>query len=234
MRLSDYSLIPGVVVNDDDPERCGRIQATVLGDLDANSIDPDNLPWIYMFTQFGYQNFSRPKRGQHVWILKNEETDDEYWWLPFPVQNAVQSKYLNDNYDNNPEVLMTRDIGGETMSITSDDKNGMNMKIGDKGLNIDPKGSITLNANESKISLGNKVQISAGNNDEEKAQPVVLGDNLKDMFDQIKEIFGLLSQASGGTQTSIFKPLFRRLETIFKEQTSKNADSIYSKNVSIN
>lgn len=172
MKLSDYDLLPGVVLDVKDPENKGRIKCAVPSEFDDNTQDKDLLPWVYPFTMFGYQGFGIMVPGAKIWLLKNTKAYCEYWYLPYFDPISASQDFLKEQAGNNPEILLMRSSGGTNSYITYDDKTGINIKCGLSDINIDASGKITIKGGNIDIAGQN---VHCGPN---KGQSAVLGETL--------------------------------------------------------
>lgn len=172
MRLSDYELLPGVVLDVKDPHHKGRIKCAVPSEFDDNTQDKDLLPWVYPFCMFGYQGFAMMVPGNKIWLLKNTKAYSEYWYLPYFDPNTSTSEFIKNADGNNPEVLLMRTGGGINSYITYDDKNGIDIATGISHINIAGNGNITIKAGNVDIE-GQNVHIGPN-----KGQATVLGETL--------------------------------------------------------
>ena len=84
MDLSTFELSQGVIINADDPTGQGMIQCGSLNDFNTLSSAKELLPWIKPFATSGYQRYSQMQPKQKVWILKDTNNVDCYWYIPAP------------------------------------------------------------------------------------------------------------------------------------------------------
>ena len=66
MKLADVEMIPGVVVDDEDPKFLGRLKISAPGEFDVDSMDINDMFWVYPFPVGGYQSFSHMLKGSKV------------------------------------------------------------------------------------------------------------------------------------------------------------------------
>ena len=59
MTLGDFEILPGVVINVDDPLNQGRVKACAPGLFDTSTMEMDDLFWINPFMMIGQQSFSK-------------------------------------------------------------------------------------------------------------------------------------------------------------------------------
>ena len=135
MKLSECEVLPGVVIDVEDPKHIGRVKAMVPTWFDSDVMEKEALPWIWPCGMGGYQRFSKLENGRKIWVLHNKENDLEYWYWPM-FEETEQSKPIIDQYDST-ELLLCRG-GGESgdILIYYNDAEGIILKIGDTKINI--------------------------------------------------------------------------------------------------
>ncbi len=106
MKLSECEILPGEIIEVEDPKHIGRVKASVPTWFDSSVMDKEALPWIYPFGMCGYQRFSKMEKGRKIWVLHNHENDLEYWYWPMFEEIDI-TKPIIDKYDST-EVLLGR------------------------------------------------------------------------------------------------------------------------------
>lgn len=183
MLLNNCELTPAVILNNDDPEHLGRIKCQIPGILDSSTMSVDNMPWIYPFCMSGYQTFSKPVNGQKVWVICNKSNYNEYWYLPFFEYNKITKDYLEEHYEDNPEVFMSRNIGENSVIQTYNDTEGFNTQIGQNHIVFEPEGRIEMLNHNIQVEIKDD-GVKCGNNGEEYSSSVRY-DKLKDLLDNL-------------------------------------------------
>lgn len=226
MQLSNCELLPGVIVDTKDPQKLGRIKCVIPGYVDA-SFSNENMPWVRPLGMFNHQSFSKMMKGYKVWVLVNKSNYNEYWYFPFFEFNDVAKAYLGDVYDNDqPEILVCHNCGGNHATLTYDEKNGYSEKIGQNHIDLHPDGKIELLGQQGNIVIdGSHVTIgkTSGNN-----QPAVLGTELKNILSGLKDAMGKLKEKSQG-MLSPLQPGF-----MAAENSLSNIEAMLSNNITIN
>lgn len=192
MNLSDYEFLPGVVLTAEDPQKIGRIKASVPTWFDTEVMDEESLPWIYPFMMFGYQTFSKMEKDRPVWVFHNKNSYQEYWYVPM-FHMIGQTKKKVSSYGNT-EVLLSRSLGtnkGNVLVYYNDDE-GLVLRVGEVGINIRKDGIIMSNS-DSQMSIKDG-KVSSGSSG--KLQPSVLGNNLKKLLDTLSGDFTALKEES--------------------------------------
>ena len=176
MKLSECEVLPGVVIDVEDPKHIGRVKAMVPTWFDSDVMEKDALPWIWPCGMGGYQRFSKLENGRKIWVLHNKENDLEYWYWPM-FEEIEQSKPIIDQYDST-ELLLCRG-GGESgnIYIYYNDAEGIVAKIGDTKINITTNKEIYITDSKSTIKIVGGI-ITIGK-EGDAGEPAVLGDKLK-------------------------------------------------------
>ena len=224
MKLSDYEFLPGVVIDNDDPERIGRVKATVPTWFDTNTMDKESLPWIYPFCMFGNQTFSKMPLDRKIWVFHNKENYLEYWYVPMFEMNG-QTREIVQKYDN-PEVLVSQMNGSsnQNLLVSYNDSEGLDIRVGSTLIKIGSNKEIHITNGKSSFSVTDKgVMMGNGNG---KHYPTVLGPKVKDMFSAIsqkcKEIYTLAEAESWTISIADpFKQLAEKIDTINKDVLSE-------------
>ena len=93
MFFKDLEVLPGIVINAEDPENLLRVKAAVPGLFDPSTMDVEALPWVYRFPMCGYQQYSKLMNGSKIWIIRNTTNCFEFWYIPFSNlnQNTIEA-----------------------------------------------------------------------------------------------------------------------------------------------
>lgn len=192
--LVDYYIILSTVDYDNDPCKYGRIKCTIPGVIHSDTSTEEAMPWVRPFKMYGYQTFCRPIVGQKIWVLVSKSNYNELWWFPFFETTELVQNYLNENYDNQPDVLHSR-MGSTESIFTYDNLHGYMMKLGEDYINMKPNRDIIIAGNNSRMKIeGDKVYCGHGDGTRGEYEPCVLGDQCSKMRAKIS---GLLSRLSG-------------------------------------
>jgi hypothetical protein len=217
MKFNETELLPGVVIDVNDPKKLGRVKATVPTLFDEAVMNREGMPWIYPLTMTGYQGFSKLMAGSKIWVFKQQSKPREFWYIPMFELNQ-NTRTVLENYEE-PEVLISRSAGDESIYIYYTDQEGIMLKFGESNfINIKPDSSITLRASESKVELKNgKVYIGDGN----ATEPAVLGNKL---FDALNNLSNGLNNVASMCNTPWTLPL----RTPLQEMSASLLDDIQS------
>lgn len=207
MDISNYEMLPSVIIDAEDPKKLGRIKAQIPNISDATTMALDLLPWINPESMSGYQQFSKPQKGAKVWIKMNRKNHNELWYLPYNEMNDSTKAFVQEHYDNDPEVVFSRANGRDVAQITYDSKQGINLKVNSHKINIMPNGDIDILGGTGVIKIkGSKVYTG---NDSDGYEPMVKGNKLQDILNNLCAAFNLLKTASSNSvECSVLIPGF--------------------------
>lgn len=200
MNFLNVEMIPGVVINADDPEMLGRIKCVAPGIFDTNTMPEEVLPWVYPWFMNRYQSFSKMFKGSKVWLIKNNSNKHEYWYMPMFEYIDTTREWLKANYDNDPEILISRN-SGSTAQFTYDNRNGYNQKIGDNHIILMPNGNYEVKAADANIKIEGS-QTVIGNFNEEY-EPGVMGNKLVSILSGLNSALGELVQTAASCQYTV-------------------------------
>ena len=154
MKLADVEMIPGVVVDDEDPKFLGRLKISAPGEFDVDSMDINDMFWVYPFPVGGYQSFSHMLKGSKVWLIKNTKNYYEYWYLPYFEMNANTFNLVNSKKKYDADVIVSRSDGSNNIQMYYNPEDGFNQKIGFASINIMPDGTISITTGGAAPSAG--------------------------------------------------------------------------------
>jgi len=219
MKLSDYEILPGVVLDAEDPKKIGRVRASVPTWFDTDVIEQDALPWISPFTMSGYQSFTKLENGRKIWVMHNSKNEEEWWYFPMFEQNSL-TKQIASGYDDT-EILVSRTFGdnGDTI-ISYNSHEGIVLSVGETRINITPSREIHIDDGKSSFDIvgGN---ISIGDKSKEMQQ-AVMGQTLKDSLDSLgASLISIGSKMAGNQFTSPFSADFIKMGKNLKEECTK-------------
>lgn len=152
MNLSDYELLPGVVVSVNDEACLGRVKGSVPGGESPDNTQIEAMPWIYpMFMTGTYQGFTKLLEGSKIWVMRNKLDPMEMWYWPMMDLNP-NTKEIVSAYDN-PDVLISRDMGGQNVYIYYTDGQGIMLSVGQTKININEKGEVVLSTGPGQLKI---------------------------------------------------------------------------------
>ena len=198
MKLADVEMIPGVVVDDEDPKFLGRLKISAPGEFEVDSMDINDMFWVYPFPVGGYQSFSHMLKGSKVWLIKNTKNYYEYWYLPYFEMNANTFNLVNSKKKYDADVLVSRSDGSNNIKMYYNPEDGINQKIGFASINIMPDGTISITTGGAAPSAGtfhtnsknNEIGYDGG---EYPRQFAVMGENLHKLLDELNGKFKTLA-----------------------------------------
>lgn len=176
-QFKDYEFVPAAIVYTDDPMCLGRIKVTAPGVTNANTTDMDLLPWVYPFTMSGNSSCSMMEEGSKVWLIRNKKRQDENWYIPMYENHSASQRFINENKDNKPEILSSRNNGVSCSSMTYDNKSGYNIKTGNSSINVGESNTANISSGGSTVNITDSI-VTIGSEDNDGTQHAVLGDKL--------------------------------------------------------
>ena len=177
MDLSEYEWLPGVVINVNDPEKRGRVKATVPTWFDTSVMQEEALPWIVPSNMCGYQRFSKLEQGSKINVFHRKGTNLEYWYTPM-FELDDKTKEIVDDYDS-PEVLLSRSNGDSGVYVYYNTKDGLTLKNGDLEVHLTNNKEIHITDQESSFDIvGGKVTIGKSDN----LQSTLMGEDVKELL----------------------------------------------------
>lgn len=202
MDLKDYKILPGVVIDVEDPKYIGRVKADAPGLFNSEVMNKEGLPWIYPFNMNGYQRFSKLMNGSKIWILTNMDYTEFWYWPMFELNEDSKDIISKDESDyEQSEVLLSRNMGDNSVYIYYSPSQGIMLKNSENTyINIKSNNEIELKAGTGNVLIkGNKVYIGEGDKlDSSNCVPAVKSDKLIDVLNTIKDAF---SQSAGPVAT---------------------------------
>ena len=226
MKLEDYELLPGIIIDVDDPERRGRVKASVPTWFDLNIMSQDAMPWIYPFTMSGYQSFTKLENGRKIWVLHNNKNYDEYWYLPMFELNE-DTRNLVSEYDDT-EVLISRLTGDSgNVYVYYNDHDGIMLSVGDTKVNVTTNQEIEITNSKASLKIkGDQVHI--GNDEGEEHLP--MGEKLKTL---LYKLGGDLMYIGGAMSSLPFVSPLSKEFIHMGEDIQKQCNELLSKTVQI-
>lgn len=177
MDLSDYEWLPGVVINVNDPEKRGRVKATVPTWFDTTVMQEEAIPWIVPANMGGYQRFSKLELGSKINVFHRKNTNLEYWYTPM-FELDDKTKEIVDDYDS-PEVLLSRSSGDSGVYVYYNAKDGLMLKNGDLEVHLTNNKEIHITDQTASIDMtGSNIDIGK----QEDRQPGVMGTELYNLL----------------------------------------------------
>lgn len=213
MNFSDYEFLPGTVINVEDPEKRGRIKASVPTWFDTNVMQEEALPWIVPSSMGGYQRFSKLENGSKVWVIHKKKSNKEYWYLPL-FELDDKTKEIVDDY-NAPEVLLSRSDGNSGVYVYYNTKDGLVLKNGQLEVVLNNDKQIHITDGTTSFDLeGSKITIGNGNN----PQSTLMGENVKNMLSTFaSELLAIGGEMALNDKTSFIGPKIVKCATKMQE-----------------
>lgn len=175
--LGSYYVIESVVEYVDDPLKIGRIRASIPGVIHhSTTTEVQALPWIRPFKMYCYQTFTKPLQGQKVWVLVNKANYNEFWWFPYAENIDIVQGYLNQYYEQNPDVFHAREEFVTPVMATWDNEQGYKWVIGEDYIDFFPNREFKLKVHDCNINIrGNLIYVGGDNSPAGDYEPGVMG-----------------------------------------------------------
>jgi len=222
MTLGDFEIIPGVVIDANDPLNEGRVKACAPGLFDTSEMDKEDLFWINPFMMIGHQSFSRLEINSKIWILHNVNNYFEYWYIPMFEINENAPKVQNSSAD----VMLSRSINGETVQLYYSPDDGYNIVIGENRLQLSSEGDFNVVASDAIITANSDgIKLTKYNSDiysVTKAEPLI---NILNEFCIDLETLSMTASANPYT-ANIAVPLFQASSKLQKALQSIKSDFV--------
>jgi len=188
--LIDYYIIESVVEYVDDPLKIGRVRCSIPGVIHHTTTpEKQALPWVRPFRMHGYQTYETPLKGQKVWVLVNKSNFNEFWWFPFYETIDIVQGYLNEFYDETPDVFHAREEFVSPVMATWDNKQGYKWTIGEDYIDFFPTREFKLQVHDCNINVtsGNIIQVGGDNSDAGDYEPAVMGHKCEKLRANLKQ-----------------------------------------------
>jgi len=230
--LLDYYIIESVVDYDNDPLKIGRIKCTIPGVVHSDSTPEEGMPWVRCFKMGAYQTFSRPIKGQKVWVMISKQNQNEFWYFPFHEAIDITKDYIEEYYNENCDVLHARHSGNGDCMMTYDDEQGYLTKIGDDHINLTPKRQFELDCDNKRISIEDDI-VYIGDKDKGAKQVTIKGENHQKWISTLSGQFASLAEAAGDIPYTIHLSALLQAISSTLAQNSSPFD-IYTKHTKVN
>ena len=201
MKLGDINILPGAVVDIEDPKFIGRVKAAAPGLFDESVMSKDSFPWIYPVNIPGYQRFSTLREGSKIWVLVVGDDCREFWYLPMfeltgDTRDIISSE--EDDYKD-AEVLLSRNNGSMGVYIYYIPSKGIMIQNSDNTLiNLNKENEIIIKSSDGEILIkDSKVYIGNNKSDFSDSEPAVLGNKLQKIINAIVNYISALQSAMG-------------------------------------
>jgi hypothetical protein len=202
--LIDYYIIESVVEYNDDPLKIGRIRCSIPGVIHhapGQTEKKEALPWVRPFKMYCYNTFTKPLKGQKIWILVNKSNYNEFWWFPFFETLDIVQGYLNKYYDETPDVFHAREEFVTPVMATWDNVQGYKWTIAEDYIDFFPTREFKLKVNDCNINVtdGNILQCGGDNSPAGPYEPAVMGHKCQTLRGGMQEKCEAVAEAAGGS-----------------------------------
>ena len=161
MKLDDIKILPGAVVEINDPKHIGRVKAASPGLFDESVMSKESFPWIYPINISGYQRFSTLRVGSKIWIIVVGNDFREFWYLPMFELTGDTKEIISKNEDDykDSEVILSRNNGSMGVYIYYTPSEGIMIKNSDNTIiNLNKDNEIVIKSGNGEVYVkDNKV-----------------------------------------------------------------------------
>lgn len=225
--LIDYYIIESVVEYTDDPLKIGRVRATIPGVIHHETTpNKEALPWIRPFKMYCYQTFTKPLPGQKIWVLVNKSNYNEFWWFPYSEIIDIVKGYLEEYYNETPDVFHAREGFVTPIMSTWDDKQGYKWVIGEDYIDFFPTREFKLKVNECNINVVDNI-IKIGGDSAGDYEPGIKGKQMCILLGKLKTMCEAVAQAADASPYT--KHLNIPLKEFANQFTAMNNDIVCKK-----
>ena len=216
--LIDYYIIESVVEYVDDPLKIGRVRCSIPGVISHETTPKEALPWVRPFKMYCYQTFTKPLVGQKVWVMINKSNYNEFWWFPFHETLNIVQGYLNEYYDETPDVFHAREEFVTPIMATWDNVQGYKWTIGEDYIDFFPSREFKLKVNTCNINVtdGNIIEVGSDSSPAGDYEPAVMGKKCLSLRGQMQEKCQKVAEAAESSPyTSHLKKPLENLANAF-------------------
>lgn len=229
MKLQDCELVIGVVIDPYDPQKLGRVKASVPGWFNNDEMKIDEIPWIYPFTMGGTNSYSCPSKGKKIWVLHNKTNYMEYWYIPFFEMHPYTQNTINQQY--NDEVIFERDDSSQEMRMFFNELEGFNIEKGKSKISLKHNGDVLVTGGNGMKGLhicDNKVQLGDKTKQYEAA---LCGERTQEA---LQHLATGLSNLAGAVKLSTFTANLAPILEGMASDLAEDVDDILARNTFVN
>jgi len=211
----------GVVEDNQDPDRIGRVKIRVMGVFD--DFDAESIPWATPWKDLNGNLSNIPEKGKVVIVVFDQGNSDS--------PEFIYAEHYNINLENKLKSLSIEDYTS-MKSLIFDHKTQIYVNDSE-GLKIDHKYN-NINITENSLNLNLKDNSSTINiGDSSATQQVILGNSWMEWFDEFVD--NLLGSKAGPFLGNLGAPVIpapAMINSLLKYKTLRNTNFL-SKNVNI-
>lgn len=229
MNITDLQLIPGVVVDANDPKTLGRVKVVAPGFQDNSVMDVKDMYWSAPFSCNGYQRMSKPTEGMKVWLINNKKNRYESWFIPMWDLNQNTTVAINggDDYD----VLVSRSGEGVGAQMYYNQKDGFTTAMkNNASMQMKPSCDVEIKSNGVEMSCtGANVMLGKQG---EATHPAVQGDLLVQLLQNLAEKLANTAMIAGAQWTTahLASPLNECVKAITDTVSTINSSRVFVSN----
>ena len=209
MKLEDFKILPGTVIDVADPKFIGRVKADAPGLFNSEVMNKEGMPWIYPFTMSGYQRFSKLTNGSKIWILTNKDYHEFWYWPMFELNQDTRDIISSEESDyDEAEVLLSRNMGDNSVYIYYTPSKGIMIQQGENTfINLTNDNKIYTKAGEGQVLIENN-NVYIGDTETGNMEKAVKGESLVKYLNNFKSaLSGVQSASMAGYTANLSAPL---------------------------
>ncbi len=209
MKLQDFKIIPGTVIDVADPKFIGRVKADAPGLFNSEVMNKEGMPWIYPFVVQGYQRFSKLTNGSKIWILTNNDYHEFWYWPMFELNQDTRDIISAEESDyDEAEVLLSRNMGDNSVYIYYTPSKGIQIQQGENTfINLTSDNKIYTTAGDGQVLIENN-NVYIGDKETGSMEKAVMGTKLVNYLKGFKSALkAVATAAKAGYTANIAGPL---------------------------
>lgn len=211
MKLEEFKILPGTVIDVSDPKYIGRVKADAPGLFNSAVMNKEGMPWIYPAMMTGYQRFSKLNVGSKIWILTDKEYH-EFWYVPMFELNQDTRDIISENQSDyqESEVLLSRNMGDMAVYIYYRPSEGIVLKNSDNTfITLTPDNQIIMRSGEGQVLIKDN-QVYIGDTNTNTMEKAVMGESLVKFIDRFANALdSVASTSAAGYTGNLTAPLMR-------------------------
>ena len=211
MKLEEFKILPGTVIDVSDPKYIGRVKADAPGLFNSAVMNKEGMPWIYPGMMTGYQRFSKLNVGSKIWILTDKEYH-EFWYVPMFELNQDTRDIISENTSDyqESEVLLSRNMGDMAVYIYYRPSEGIVLKNSDNTfITLTPDNQIIMRSGEGQVLIKDN-QVYIGDTNTNKMEKAVMGESLVKFIDRFANALdSVASTSAAGYTGNLTAPLMK-------------------------
>ena len=229
MYLKDFKIVPGVIIDVDDPKYIGRVKADAPGLFDSSVMSKEGLPWIYPIGMSGYQRFSKLNTGSKIWIMVDDDYTQFWYWPMFELNEDTKDIISSEESDyGESEILLSRNMGDNSVYIYYSPSKGIVVQHGENtSITLTPENELIMKSGDGQVTIKNN-EVYVGDAETDSMQKAILGEDLVKYLNNFKTAMNAVATASNaGYTVNIAAPLKAAVQAL------ENPERLLAKKINI-